>query len=143
MRLLKKMILIVSVFSLMGADKREKIQPVSKVGGNYTVVSIDQNNKGYFVTKFKSEVPAEKLQMLVLESDHVHFSLEVGQKVRLTAEVLSEKGNTAEVSQVLLFLPHVQGFTPVWLLSRKAATEDLRSSKYIDMHSPQSDYSIF
>jgi hypothetical protein len=115
-------------FSAPQKKSTEATDKNPKVGGEYIVESLNQNDKGFFVIKFKSVVPG-KYERLILESDHVHFALEVGQKIRLSAEVLSERGNTAEVSQVLLFLPHIQGVSPVWLLSRKDNLNDLRSSK--------------
>jgi len=123
------------------ADAKEPSKVV-KVGGTYEVVSIERNKNNFFEIIFKSISPSGSFDELKLESDHVHFSVRKGQEIRLSAEVIKTDGAKAEVSQVLLFLPHPQGVTPVWMLSRKNIGGDLRGSKYIEMHAPQSDYSI-
>lgn len=131
------------IFALMLSSGVAQSQQALKVGGMYVVKNINQVAEKYFVIEFESQEKSGRFDILKLESDHVHFSVREGQSLRLSAEVLTEKGNIAEVSQVLLFLPHIQGFTPIWMLSRKADGGDLRGSKYIEMHSPQSDYVVF
>jgi hypothetical protein len=113
-----------------------------RVGGTYEVTDIEQKDDGTFLINFQSVVKGGKFEFLKLESDHVHFSVVEGQKIRLSAEILGTKGNVTEVSQVLLFLPTSQGVTPVWMLSRKGQDRDLRGSKYLEMHSPQNDFNI-
>ena len=113
-----------------------------RVGGDYKVVSIDRVKSGAFVVAFKSVVPSGKYDVLRLESDHVHVAVKVGQQIRLSAEILTEKGDTAEVSQMVIFLPSVQGHVPVWLLSNKAPASEHPSSKYLEMHNPLNDYVI-
>lgn len=116
-------------------------QPL-RVGGNYTVAKIDKVAEGAFVMEFTSDAPTGKFDTLTLESDHVHVAVKVGQKIRLSAEILSTKGASAEVAQMVIFLPHVEGPVPVWLLSNKAPNLDLRSTKYLQMHNPLNDYTI-
>jgi hypothetical protein len=115
---------------------------VLRVGGNYVVASVDLKNDSSFLIVFKSVQPTGKFDFLRLESDHVHVAVKVGQTLRLSAEVLSSKNATADVSQVVLFLPHAQGPVPVWLMSNRVPPHDLNASKYLEMHSPVSDYTI-
>ena len=92
--------------------------------------------------EFKAEHPTGHFDVLKLESDHVHVAVKVGQNLRLSAEILSQSGAGAEVSQVVLFLPAPEGHVPVWLLSNKAPPGDLRATRYLEMHSPLNDYMI-
>jgi len=69
-------------------------------------------------------------------------AVKIGQRVRLSAEVLSVSDNVAEVSQVLLFLRTGQGRVPVWLLSTKAVGGSLNAARYLEMHVPATDYFI-
>jgi len=133
---------LITLFLFSVTGHAEEPNKVVKVGGTYEVVSIERNKDNFFEIIFKSISPSGKFDELKLESDHVHFSIRKGQEIRLSAEVIKTDGPKAEVSQVLLFLPHPQGVTPVWLLSRKNNGGDLRGAKYIEMHAPQSDYSI-
>ncbi len=136
-----RLVLFILVLVPMTAQADPVSEPI-KIGGSYEVTSIERRQDDFFEIIFKSVSPSGKFDELKLESDHVHFSVRKGQKIRLSAEVIKVDGPRAEVSQVLLFLPHVQGVTPVWMLSRKNSNRELRGSKYIDMHAPQSDYRI-
>ena len=113
-----------------------------RVGGNYTVTKIDKVTDGAFVMEFKSDAPSGKFDTLTLQSDHVHVAVKVGQKIRLSAEILASSGPNAEVSQMVIFLPHAEGPVPVWLLSNKAPSGDLRGTTYLKMHNPLNDYTI-
>jgi hypothetical protein len=125
----------------VAVEKKEgERNKILRVGGVYEVASIKEVDHGFKI-EFKATAKTGKFDTLILESDHVHFSVKEGQKLRISAEVLSSNGRTAEVSQVLLFLPHEQGVAPVWMLSRKSPGE-LEGSKYLEMHAPQADYTI-
>ena len=113
-----------------------------RIGGDYKVSAVDRAKGGAFIVEFKSIAPNGKYDVLRLESDHVHVAVKVGQQIRLSAEILSETGATAEVSQMVIFLPSVQGHVPVWLLSNKAPASEHPSSKYLEMHNPLNDYVI-
>lgn len=113
-----------------------------RVGGSYVVESIDPLANGGFVVMFKSEPQTGKFDVLRLESDHVHVAIKVGDKIRLSAEIKSFDDNVAEVSQVLLFLPAMEGHVPVWLLSRGTDNSELRGAPYLKMHAPQSDFIV-
>ncbi len=113
-----------------------------RVGGDYKVTAVDKVRDGAFVLEFTSTAPSGKYDVLRLESDHVHVAVKVGQQIRLSAEILTEKGNSAEVSQMVIFLPSIQGHVPVWLLSNKAPAQDHPSSRYLEMHNPLNDYVI-
>lgn len=113
-----------------------------RVGGDYTVTAIDRLNDHEFHVEFKAVAPTGKFDVLTLQSDHVHVSVRVGQKLRLAAQILSTKGNTAEVSEMVIFIPNAQGPVPVWLLSNKAQGLDLRATDYLKMHSPLTDYMV-
>ena len=128
-------------------DSAKKLPKVERVGGQYLVKSIDrldsETGDGPFVVIFESETPTGKYDLLRLESDHVHVGISPGQKLRLSAEILKADGKSAEVGQVLLFLPERSGPMPVWLLSRKNTHRDLNAAKFIEMHAPQSDFRVF
>lgn len=115
---------------------------VERVGGNYLIKKIEKKSDRYFQITFESVKKTGKFDRLVLDSDHVHFSVKEGQQLRISAEIAEYTRAEAKVSQVLLFLPHVQGYTPVWILSRNRR-RSLRGSKFLEMHAPQSDYRIF
>ena len=118
-------------------------QEVEKVGGLYEVKQIERRPGDTFTIRFESVTKTGRYDALILESDHVHVGVELGAKVRLSAQILSETGATAEVAQVLVFLPVGQTHVPVWLLSRKAPHGDMRGTKYLEMHAPTSDYTVF
>jgi hypothetical protein len=115
---------------------------VLRVGGDYTVTTAERRGGREFLVEFKAEHPSGRFDVLRLESDHVHVAVKVGQKLRLSAEILAERGAVADVRQVVLFFPSPAGHVPVWLLSNKAPSTDLRASKYLEMHSPLNDYTV-
>lgn len=115
---------------------------IQRIGGDYEVTSIDKLGERSFRVVFKSIESTGKFDKLVLESDHLHVAVKVGQKLRLSAEILAVDKAEAEVAQVVLFLPNIRGHVPVWLLSNKAPMRDLRGSKYLEMHVPLNDYFI-
>lgn len=144
MSLLNKLLLVVATLVAVPAFAADDgAQPeVARVGGDYTVSAIDRHEDGAFVVEFKSTTPSGRYDTLHLESDHVHVAVKVGLKLRLSAEILSEKGPVAEVAQMVVFFPNAQGPVPVWLLSNKAPGAELRGAKYIEMHNPLNDYTI-
>ena len=126
--------------SLLGKiNRRSQYQ---RVGGTFVVSDISKKPDGTFVVEFKSDHPTGRIATVHLESDHVHFAVDVGSKLRISAEILSVNGNIAEASQVLVFIPSRQGHTPVWLLSKRASRFELNGAKLIEMHAPQSDFQI-
>lgn len=116
---------------------------VLRVGGDYLVKKITQRPGGGFVIDFAAKVPSGKFDTLRLESDHVHVSVQEGQTLRISAEIAEVRNDVASVSQVLIFVPNVGGPVPVWLLSSRGSPMDLRGSKYLEMHNPLSDFTIF
>ncbi len=126
------------------SPKSETIEGTSilRVGGDYNVASVEKAGDHSFVVEFKSEKPTGRFDTLRLESDHVHVAVKVGQKIRLSAEILTEKGPVAEVAQVVVFLPVQDSHVPVWLLSNKAPNHDLRATKFLEMHDPLTDFTI-
>ncbi len=115
---------------------------IVRVGGDYTVSNIEKVGDHSFLVEFKSDKPTGKYDVLRLESDHVHVAVKIGQKIRLSAEILSESKNIAEVAQVVVFLPVADSHVPVWLLSNKAPNHELRATKYLEMHVPLTDYTV-
>jgi hypothetical protein len=115
---------------------------VQRVGGDYTVAAIERQDDRSFLVEFKAVTPSGRYDTLRLESDHVHVAVKVGQKLRLSAEIMGEKGPVAEVAQVVLFLQGNEGRVPVWLLSTKAPMHDLRATRYLEMHVPANDYLV-
>ena len=144
-RLLAIASLLFIAHGAMAAENKPEEKPylgIKRVGGQYVVSDIDKVREGLFRIEFTSETPTGRFDTLILESDHVHVAVKEGQSIRLSAEILGEKGKTAEVAQMVVFLPHRQGPVPVWLLSTKADNRELRSSTYLEMHVPLNDYII-
>ena len=113
-----------------------------RVGGDYVVYDIRKVNEQSYEIEFRAADPTGKFDRVILTSDHVHMAVTKGQKLRISAEVGQTKGDVAEATQVLVFLPNAQGPTPIWMLSKRSKSLDLNGSKYLEMHAPQSDYSI-
>lgn len=113
-----------------------------KVGGDYKITKIERDGAGGFRIEFQSVRPSGRFDILRLESDHVHVAVKVGQTLRLSAEVMGERGVEADVSQVVLFLQGNSGRVPVWLLSRKAMGRDLKAVRYLEMHVPANDFVV-
>jgi len=145
MNKLLKMILSITV-SLCAASslqaEPEAVEQFIRVGGNYTVKSVEQKSGNSFVVKFTAENQTGTFDELELESDHVHVAVKVGRTLRLSAEVLKTQGPKAQISQVVLFFPNAEGHVPVWLMSNKFPNRDLKATKYLDMHAPNNDYMI-
>lgn len=144
MRLILSLLSLLLVTPAFAAGKqRPEVQDVAaKVGGNYKVSRIERLGPDHFVIEFTSTVKSGKHDLLVLESDHVNVAVTKGMELRLSAEVLREKKGATEVSQVLLFLPKSDTHVPVWLLSRHAKHQELRGSRYLEMHAPTSDFMV-
>ncbi len=134
--------LVVLLLSFAGAGTLVAGQPM-RVGGDYSVQKISARGDGGFVIEFAAKQPTGKFDLLRLESDHVHLSVTEGQTLRISAEIDEVQGIVANVSQVLIFVPHVGGDVPIWLLSSRGSPADLRGSKYLDMHNPLSDFAVF
>ena len=115
---------------------------VKRVGGDYQVTHVKKLGNRSFLIEFKAATPTGRFDVLRLESDHVHVAVQKGQTLRLSAEVFEDRGRSAEVSQVVLFLPSQRGRVPVWLLSNKFPANDLRGSRYLEMHVPLKDYLV-
>lgn len=115
---------------------------IIRVGGDYVVDAIDKVDDRAFKIVFKADKPSGKFDVLNLESDHVHVAVKVGQKVRLSAEILSQSGAVAEVAQMVIFFASPAGRVPVWMLSTKAPAGELRATKYLEMHDPNNDFMV-
>ena len=135
------LLLSISLWSQSKASAEPKGQ-LLKVGGDYEVTAIEHLNDSEFRVEFKAVTPTGKFDNLSLHSDHVHVAVRIGQKLRLSAEILNSNGLSAEVAQMVIFIANPQGPIPVWLLSNRAGHQDLRAIKYIDMHSPLTDYIV-
>jgi hypothetical protein len=141
---LLKMILLVTMCAAVNVQAQPKnaVEQFIRVGGNYTVKSVEQKSGNVFLVKFTAENLSGNFDELELESDHVHVAVKVGRTLRLSAEVLRTTGPKAEISQVVLFFPNAEGHVPVWLMSNKFPDRDLKASKYLEMHAPINDYMI-
>lgn len=128
--------------SLLG--KFDSKSSFKRVGGNYSVREIKKKKNSTVIT-FEAEVKNGRADYIVLEADHVHVGVREGQNLRISAEVEWKSGGDSvkvKATQVLLFLPKKGGAVPVWLLSKKGRSNDLRGSSYLKMHNPQSDFVI-
>lgn len=115
---------------------------ILRAAGDYRVESISKEGQDHFRIVFHSLKATGRFDILTLSSDHIHVAVSVGRQVRLSAEVLQESGPKAEVAQVVLFVPGAGGQVPIWLLSNRSGSRDLRAVKYLEMHVPQYDYTI-
>ena len=117
-----------------------------KVGGTYELIrSRPLDGGGYEVVFHAEGRDAEdpgRFSRLVLYTDHLHSGFDVGDRLRLSAEIHKDHGDWAEVSQVLLFLPARDTTVPVWLLSRNVRFGGLHGARYLEMHAPTSDYIV-
>lgn len=127
------------VMSSAFAAEKTKIE---RIGGNFTVTKITKLPRGGFSVDFKSAEGSPKISKLHLESDHINAGLTEGETLRLSADVISQAGDSAEIGQVVVFLPGKVGPTPVWMLSKKAGQLS-PPAKLIEMHAPSTDYAIF
>lgn len=143
-------LLIVAVFSFLpvsglAAEQEETTtsdQPVvERIGGTFLVSSIKKIKDGFRIT-FAAKDGTPRFKRLVLESAHVHVSVVEGAELRLSADVTATRGDTADVSQMVLFIPGRVGDTPVWMLSRRA-NQPVPPAKLIEMHAPSTDYQVF
>jgi len=137
---------VVSGSSVQGDSEDQKVIP-ERIGGTFNVASIDPigNETGStdgFAINFVAETPTGKFDKLRLETSHVHVSVKVGMKMRLSAEIMSvESDGTALARQILVFVPTLRGPVPVWLLSRHGGS--LEAARYLEMNVPLNDYYIF
>lgn len=116
---------------------------VVRVGGNFRVQRMDRQENGSFRVEFASTQPSGRMDHLILDTDHVHVAVTVGQTIRLSASVLREVDKkTVVVDQVLLFLDRPEGPTPVWLLSKENKRRDLDGARYLEMHAPATDFKV-
>lgn len=113
-----------------------------RVGGTYLVTSIKRLSEGGFRVVFEAKTGEPRFKTLVLESPHVHVSVAEGSELRLSADVLKTKGDTAEVSQMVLFVPGRVGSTPVWMLSKNGEVSSSPPARLLEMHVPTTDYQI-
>ena len=132
---------LLALWALSGVALAEEAK-LLRVGGDYLVTAVEHSGEREFHVEFKAVTPSGKFDVLNLHSDHVHIAVKKGEKLRLSAEILNSKGAVAEVAQMVIFLPSNLGPTPVWLLSNRASNHELRAVKYLEMHSPQTDYVI-
>ncbi len=123
------------------SQQEQKSPKIERIGGDFVVGAIKKLKDGAFSVEFTAAEGEPKYKRLVLESMHVHAAIAEGAKLRLSADVVAISGATAEVSQVVLFLPGRVGRTPVWMLSRKVSP-GAPPAKLIEMHAPSTDYQV-
>jgi hypothetical protein len=115
---------------------------IERIGGNFTVTKVKKLAHGGFSVDFKASEGNPKISRLHLESDHINAGLQEGDTLRLSADVISRKGSTAEIGQVVVFMPGRTGPTPVWMISKRASKLE-PPAKLIEMHAPSTDYVVF
>lgn len=119
-----------------------KIPKVERIGGTFVVTSIKPLKSSGFRVIFTAKEGTPRFKTLVLESPHVHMSLTEGSSLRLSADVISTTGDTADISQVVVFIPSRNGNTPVWMLSKRVI-DPVPPAKLLEMHDPHNDYQVF
>lgn len=121
---------------------------MERTGGDYFLSEVSNRcgaqrlSRRCYRIVFKSKVRTGRFDRLILDSDHMSSHLEVGSEVRLSAEIAVDKGEVAEISQVVIFAKKPDGTPPVWLLSGKHKAGPGPAARYLEMHSLQSDFSI-
>ena len=120
------------------------ISEVKKVAGDYIVSSLKASSGGNIKITFDAVNKSGRYDKLILISDHVHMSIRGSDKVRISAEVVgTDADGSSIVSQVLVFLPSVQGPVPVWMLSRTHPPQRFSGARLLEMHAPSADYLVF
>lgn len=138
--ILKFIVALICICPLsLSAGSKEKTE---RIGGNFTVTKIKKLARGGFSVDFKASEGNPPISRLHLESDHINAGLQEGDTLRLSADVLSKKGHTAEIGQVVVFIPGRSGPTPVWMMSKSASRLE-PPAKLIEMHAPSTDYAVF
>lgn len=143
----KKLLCIISLllflpFNAKAQNFGNESNQTIRVAGDFIVSSLQPSYQGGFSVTFRSELPTSRFNTLKLSTDHVHASIQVGQKIRLSAEVSEDEGQKAEVSQVVIFVPTEMGSASVWLMSNRNFPVDLQPVSFLKMHSPQTDFLI-
>ena len=74
---LLKMILLVTMCAAVNVQAQPKnaVEQFIRVGGNYTVKSVEQKSGNVFLVKFTAENLSGNFDELELESDHVHVAV--------------------------------------------------------------------
>lgn len=139
----KFLALTMLVFSGFASAAEVAKHSIQRVGGNFTVAKISrQPNSSGFIVEFKASEGTPKISRLRLETDHINAGLSEGETIRLSADVISHEGGTADVEQVVVFLPGRVGPTPVWMMSKRAKIMN-PPAKLLEMHAPSTDYTVF
>lgn len=128
-------------FSQTETKSKAENPKYERVGGTFLVSDIKKLSDGSFRVVFKATSEKPLLKELILESTHVHMSVNVGQELRLSADVLDQVNGIAKVGQMVLFMPGRNGPTPVWLLSKNFKAE-APPAKLIEMHAPSTDFQV-
>lgn len=115
---------------------------IERIGGTFIVSSIKPLKDNLFRVTFVAKDGSPRFKTLVLESSHVHMAIAEGASLRLSADVIAISGSTAEVSQVVIFVPGRTGEIPIWMMSRRATVPN-PPAKLLEMHVPQTDYQVF
>jgi hypothetical protein len=125
-------------------------QKVERIGGDFRIAEIKtlrgstpSPSDERFHIKFVSSDSKSKYSCVVLDSQHVHVGLKEGDTLRMSAEIAKSEGNCAVASQVVVYVPHVNGAVPVWMLSTTVRPSDHPPGSYLKMHAPSTDYTIF
>jgi hypothetical protein len=141
----KALLLFVSLLPLpvMATEGHDSTSTALRVGGNYKVESIKSASKGSFNVTFRAENQTGRFDVLRIRTDHLHVSVKEGETLKISASILKEKTNEAEIHQIVLFIPRPEGETPVWLLSSTQDAKHLEATQYLKMHAPQTDFLLF
>ena len=82
---------LVGVYTSYGDALGEEARPL-RVGGDYTVTAVDRMADREFHVEFRAVTASGKFDILNLHSDHIHIAVRKGEKLRLSAEILSKIG---------------------------------------------------
>ena len=119
-------------------EGRYKISKIRKSGDFFRIVFTKINNDRLLP------------KSVMIESQYVHHALEEGMNLEVSFRIEKDKRNKfsyskpIELDQILVYLPNdLGGSTPVWMVSKNKEFMGLNGSKFLKMHSPSSDFSIF
>lgn len=141
-------VVFVALFFMLGiARAATEESRMVRIGGDYILGTItakcrEQIQPVCFRIVFDAVTKTGRFDQLVLESNHINVGINKGDRVRLSAEIAVDRGQSAEVSQVVLFEGAPGSRPPVWILSSKHRAGPGPSARYLEMHSPQTDFLV-
>jgi hypothetical protein len=107
-------------------------------------VSAIENKTGYYIIKFSPVEAKKDSEDMFFETDLLNSWIKVGEKLKIYTSISRDQvSKKLKTAHVLVTLPMPRGEVKMWLLSRNQKDFDFKSAKYLNMHSPHTDYLIY